>query len=212
MAEEPAFEDLTARARIRDAALRLFAERGVGGATIRDIAATAGVSLGLVRHHFGSKDELRAACDEYALTIAMRIKQEAAAAGFTPGPGFLPEVHPTLLLLMQYFTRSISDGSPAADAMFEQFVVFTERWLAQQFPDRFDDPKAVAALVTAMQIGPMLLHKQVSSALGVDLLGKAGHIRSTKAFIDIYAQSWLSEDSAEAAKAAYDQLDKGETP
>ena len=47
-------EDLTARARIRDAALALFAERGTDGATIRDIAKAAGVSGGLVRHHFGS--------------------------------------------------------------------------------------------------------------------------------------------------------------
>ena len=44
--------DLTARARIRDAALRLFAERGVEGVTIREIAEAAGVSGGLVRHHF----------------------------------------------------------------------------------------------------------------------------------------------------------------
>ncbi len=44
--------DLTARARIREAALRHFAEEGYERATIRAIAATAGVSPGLVRHHF----------------------------------------------------------------------------------------------------------------------------------------------------------------
>ncbi|HEY4460099.1 MAG TPA: TetR family transcriptional regulator [Pseudonocardiaceae bacterium] len=216
MSEEPAFEDLTARARIRDAALHLFAERGTKAATIRDIAARAGVSLGLVRHHFGAKEELRAACDEYALEQAMRIKNEAlgpdkAGAGI-PRPGFLPEVHPTLVLLMQYFAHSISDGSAAADAMFDQFVVATGQWLDRQFPGRFDDPKAVAVLLTAMQLGPMLLRDQVSAALGVDLLSRAGHIRSSKAFIDIYTHPWLSEDSAGAAKEAYDQLEKGETP
>lgn len=216
MTDEPAFEDLTARARIRDAALRLFAERGMKAATIRDIAARAGVSLGLVRHHFGAKEELREACDEYALEQAMRIKNEAlgpdlAGAGI-PSPGFLPEVHPTLVLLMQYFAHSISDGSAAADAMFEQFVVATGEWLARHFPGEFDDPKAVAVLLTAMQLGPMLLRDQVSAALGVELLSRAGHIRSSKAFIDIYTQPWLSKDSAQAAKAAYDQLEKGETP
>ena len=74
---ERSAEDLTARARIRDAALRLFAERGMDGATIRDIARAAGVSAGLVRHHFGSKDGLRAACDSYALDQIMRIKEQA---------------------------------------------------------------------------------------------------------------------------------------
>jgi AcrR family transcriptional regulator len=58
-----AFADLTARARIREAALRHFAEEGYQGATIRAIAGTAGVSPGLLRHHFGSKEELRAACE-----------------------------------------------------------------------------------------------------------------------------------------------------
>jgi AcrR family transcriptional regulator len=210
MAADPAFEDLTARARIRDAALRLFAERGMDGATIRDIAAKAGVSLGLVRHHFGSKEALRAACDEYALSQGMLLKQEAMGAGL-PRPGFLPEVHPTLLLLTQYFTRSISDGSAAADAMFEQLVGVTEQWLAQVAPEEFDDPKAIAVMVTAMQLGTMILHKQVSAALGTDVLGKTGHVRSVRAFLDIYAYPWLSQDLVDTAKAAYDQLDEGES-
>ena len=77
---ERAAGDLTARARIRDAALRLFAERGVEGATIREIAEAAGVSGGLVRHHFGSKDDLRAACDAFALDQVVRIKEQAVGA------------------------------------------------------------------------------------------------------------------------------------
>jgi AcrR family transcriptional regulator len=60
---DPAFEDLTARARIRHAAIRLFADRGIDGTTVRDIAREAGVSPGLLRHHFGSKEALRQVCD-----------------------------------------------------------------------------------------------------------------------------------------------------
>ena len=57
-------DDLTARARIRNAALRLFAQCGVERTSIRAIAREAGVSSGLVQHHFGTKGALRAACDE----------------------------------------------------------------------------------------------------------------------------------------------------
>jgi AcrR family transcriptional regulator len=46
------------RALILDAAERLYAERGFGDVTLRDIVATAGVNLAAVNYHFGSKDEL----------------------------------------------------------------------------------------------------------------------------------------------------------
>jgi AcrR family transcriptional regulator len=60
-------QDLTARARLRKVALRLFGDRGFEAASIRLIAAEAGVSPALVRHHFKSKDGLRAAVDEEVL-------------------------------------------------------------------------------------------------------------------------------------------------
>ena len=50
--------DLTARARIRDAAIECFARQGFA-VSVRAIAAHAGVSPGLVIHHFGSKAGLR---------------------------------------------------------------------------------------------------------------------------------------------------------
>ncbi len=46
------------RAAILDAAARVFADRGYDGASIRGIAATAGVDPALVHHYFGTKDEL----------------------------------------------------------------------------------------------------------------------------------------------------------
>jgi AcrR family transcriptional regulator len=46
------------RAAILDAAERLYAERGFGDVTLRDIVAAADVNLAAVNYHFGSKDEL----------------------------------------------------------------------------------------------------------------------------------------------------------
>lgn len=50
------------RARILDAAMRLFADVGRGQTSIRDIAREAGVSLGMVNHYFGSKEALYDTC------------------------------------------------------------------------------------------------------------------------------------------------------
>lgn len=50
------------RARILAAATDAFAERGVAGASTREIARAAGVSLATVHHHFDGKQGLYDAC------------------------------------------------------------------------------------------------------------------------------------------------------
>ncbi|MEV0042383.1 helix-turn-helix domain-containing protein [Nocardia rhamnosiphila] len=44
--------------KVRAAAVRLFARRGFGGTTMRDIAREAGISPGLIYRHYETKDEL----------------------------------------------------------------------------------------------------------------------------------------------------------
>jgi AcrR family transcriptional regulator len=46
------------RSAILNAAERLYADRGFGDVTLRDIVAAADVNLAAVNYHFGSKDEL----------------------------------------------------------------------------------------------------------------------------------------------------------
>ncbi|RFZ34875.1 HTH-type transcriptional regulator BetI [Mycobacterium marinum] len=48
--------DLTAKARIRNAAVARFARDGFQKVNLRAIATSAGVSEALIFHHFGSKD------------------------------------------------------------------------------------------------------------------------------------------------------------
>ena len=56
--------DLTARARIRYAALELYAEHGEDRVSMRRVASEVGVTIGLIQHHFGTKEGLRRAVDE----------------------------------------------------------------------------------------------------------------------------------------------------
>jgi len=56
--------DLTAKAKIRNAALDMYAEQGEDRVSMRAVAARAGVTVGLVQHHFKTKDGLRQAVDE----------------------------------------------------------------------------------------------------------------------------------------------------
>src|ERR1700733_9783726 len=128
----PTQDDLTARARIRQAALDQFAEHGFERTTIRGIAAAAGVSLGLVRHHFGSKQELRDAVDAYVMAEIRHVEQETreiAGDGGDLGPaiGSREAVRP----FQRYLVRGMLDGSPTFAAMFDQLVELTERWIVQ---------------------------------------------------------------------------------
>jgi AcrR family transcriptional regulator len=68
------------RRRILESAVRLFAESGPTGASIRSIAKGADVSLAMVHHYFGTKDELLDACIDsmYARLGALREELETA--------------------------------------------------------------------------------------------------------------------------------------
>ena len=202
----PAFEDLTARARIRDAAIRLFAERGIDGTTVRDIAQAAGVSPGLLRHHFGSKEALREACDLYVLDRIVKIKEELLLEGKVASPGFLPSVHPTILLFYRYVTRALLDGSTRAAAMFDDMVVLTEQWLSKNTPDVTEDYRAYAAVLVGMQSGILAMHDHVSRALGVEIFTADGHLRMAGALTDFYSHPLLDPDFAAQARRAMESL------
>ncbi len=49
------------------AALKIFAQEGFSNSKLRDIAALAGTTHSLIRHHFGSKDDLWKAVVDYGL-------------------------------------------------------------------------------------------------------------------------------------------------
>lgn len=71
----------SARKRLVRAAIRLLAERGYTGTTLAEIGREAGLSRGLVTHHFGSKD----ACVVAAIEEIRRVAHRAFAAGAAPG-------------------------------------------------------------------------------------------------------------------------------
>lgn len=58
----------TSRERILAAALPVFLEHGVAGASIEDVCGRAAASVGSLYHHFGSKEGLAAAVFESALS------------------------------------------------------------------------------------------------------------------------------------------------
>lgn len=67
--DEPLHDDLTSRARIRNAALHQFAAKGFSGTPLRAIASEAGVAIGLIGHYFGSKEGTQEAVERWIVDL-----------------------------------------------------------------------------------------------------------------------------------------------
>lgn len=157
-------DDRTAIARIRDAAIQQFGERGfdVG---LRSIAEAAGVSAALVIHHFGSKDGLRKACDEF-IAEEIRTSKEAALQANDPATWFaeLAAIE-SYAPMMAYLVRSMQSGSELAKALWRRMIDNAEQYLADGVragtlkPSR--DPAARAKFLAMSGGGAFLLYLQM---------------------------------------------------
>jgi AcrR family transcriptional regulator len=117
--ERPAL-DLTARARIRDAAIECFAADGFD-APFRVIAARADVSPALITHHFGSKSALREACDVEVLRQYRVLKSDGVARPSAHLHEALtdPGLSATLIV---YILRAVLAGGSSARSFIEHLI------------------------------------------------------------------------------------------
>jgi AcrR family transcriptional regulator len=166
--------DLTARARIRDAAIACFADRGVSDTPVRAIAAQAGVSPALVIHHFGSKDRLRVACDQHVAAIIRQGKQEAVAAGASLDPVAALRSASDGPPYLRYLARTLVDGSPHVaeliDEMVEDAVSYLDEGVAAGSLKPSDDQRGRAVVLVMWSLGSLVLHEHVARLTGADLV------------------------------------------
>jgi AcrR family transcriptional regulator len=157
-------DDLTAAARIRDAAIEQFGEHGFG-VGLRAIAEAAGVSAALVIHHFGSKDGLRKACDDYVAEEIRSDKSEAMRSA-DPGTWFaqLAEIE-SYAPMMAYLVRSMQSGGELAKTLVRRMIDNAEGYLDEGVragtlkPSR--DPHARARYLAITGAGGFLMYLQM---------------------------------------------------
>lgn len=206
MTTGPDPEDLTARARIRDAAMRQFGELGFERATIRGIAEAAGVSSGLVRHHFGAKQELREACDNHLIKAIRRLNDRVKGDIALKDVNYVAAARVAIGPYQHYLARALAEG--AAGTVFDEMVGMCEEWIAmadQARPDPPDvDRRSRATVITAMALSIPVLHQHVSRGIGVDLFTPDGDQKLARALIDVYSHPLLSLEDAASARASLD--------
>ncbi len=130
-ARQTATEDGT-QARILDAALAVFAERGFEGARTRDIADRAGANLGLLTYYFGDKETLWRAAVSRAFE---RLRAELADV-LAPQPD--DDERAALAALVRRFVHFVSRNPEFMQLMNDEGKRDGPRmrWLA----DRFVEP------------------------------------------------------------------------
>lgn len=156
--------DMTAAARIRDAAIEQFGEHGFG-VGLRAIAEAAGVSAALVIHHFSSKEGLRNACDDYIAEKIRNAKSEAMRS-HDPATWFaqMAEIE-SYAPLMAYLVRSMQSGGDLAKTLWRRMIDNAEEYLDEGVragtlkPSR--DPKARARYLAITGGGTFLLYLQM---------------------------------------------------
>ena len=125
-----ASDDRTAVARIRDAAIEQWGQHGFN-VGLRSIAEAAGVSAALVIHHFGSKEGLRKACDDY---IAEEIRTGKSASFRTKDPAdWFAQMAAieSYAPLMAYLVRSMQSGSELAKMLWRKMIADAEQYMEE---------------------------------------------------------------------------------
>lgn len=189
--------DLTAKARIRDAAMQLFGEVGYERATTRAIAERAGVTSGLIRHHYGSKERLLAACDEWIIELIRRLEAQIAVDAGLLSP--IEAIGP----YRQYLARALFEGR--ATAVFDHMVASTQTWLTIADHAHADPPdtpvRARATVQTAFALAIGMLAPHVSRGLHADITTPEGEHLLLQALLDLYSHPILTPQQARHYRA-----------
>lgn len=159
-------------------AMHLFAERGFDGVTVRDISSAAGVSVGLINHHFRSKDGLRQAVDDYFIGRMGAAIERAIEATHDLDPELVADFQRKWIVkysdewpeFVAYFRRAIVEASPWGETLFRRYHESIRRMI-----DRFDAAGKIAPeadrfwlplMYMFIIMGPLILDPFIKNMFG----------------------------------------------
>jgi AcrR family transcriptional regulator len=116
-------EERSSVERIRNAALKSFATYGTSTTSLRAVAAAAGVSVGLVQHHFGTKAGLVKAVDDHVLGLVIAAiappLAEPPADSIAEMGSRVTRIVAEQPDIVDYLGRALIDGSPLGTTIFD---------------------------------------------------------------------------------------------
>lgn len=168
----PAEIDLTARERIRRAALRLYAEDGEARVSMRRVAAEVGVTVGLIQHHFGTKEGLRRAVDAI---VVEQVVAALATVGHEGSPAEVVAARDAAVrrmlvenpVIVRYLNRSLIEpdgrGGPLLDAIVDLTARVVEGLRTEGLASTRTSEKVQVVRTLMGQVGELFLEPVVSA-------------------------------------------------
>jgi AcrR family transcriptional regulator len=180
LAKKPVNEAGDGRTRLISTALRLFAEKGFDGVTVRDIATASDVSVGLINHHFGSKEGLRTAVDDQFIRQfeeALSWEPRAQEPGRVTPEDYAATVdewisrhQDTWPDTANYFRRALLEESDWGYAIFARFYAIVQQAVTKMDADGVLGPQVdrlwLPFLMMYLELGTLLLDPYIKRTIG----------------------------------------------
>jgi len=202
--------DLAPRARIREAALRLYAEHGTAATSIRMVAEEAGLSPGAVMHHFKSKDELAEAVQH---AVVAKIREVVSGVGLDQPPPAAARARRLAFdqliadnpYIAGYIRQATLKGGPAGVALFaEAFELVRSEMEAQveaKIARPLPDPEVGLVLYRAINLAPIIFGPLIEQTLGLSLTDPAVLERFRNATVDLLTRPLFNDPPADGTGA-----------
>lgn len=156
---------------ILQAATDLFAQRGVAGVAVRDIAARANVNHGLVHRHFGSKENLRL---EVQNVLMQKINRDIGEPqdymdAFVRGMAALRNNEAFWKVLARTFLDGRFEGHvQSAFPYLQKMIALISQAQTDGTFDPSVDPRHIVAGGTAMALGLLVFENYLLPGTGLD--------------------------------------------
>ena len=210
--------DLAPRARIREAALRLYAGRGLRATSIRMVAEEAGLSPGAVMHHFKSKEELAEAVQH---AVVGTIRTAVSGVGLDQPPHVAARTRRLAFdqliagnpLIAGYIRQVTLEGGPAGLALFteafdlvrEEMRTLVEAGIARPLPD----PEIGLVLYRAINLAHIVFGPLIEQMLNVSLADPAVVERFREAAVDLLTRPVFTEPPGPTVRSPSAEQDNG---
>ena len=177
MADDTDREQPEGRQKLIRTALALFAEKGFDSVTVRDIASACGVSVGLISHHFGSKEGLREAVDKYFI---QQFEETLYTRPPTGGDGqgrfaewiddWVARHQADWPVTVAYFRRAVLEESDWGASLFQRFYEFVQATVTRMDADGGIRPDVdrlwLPFLIMYLEMGTLLLDPYITRIIG----------------------------------------------